>query len=122
MLPSDAAPLVCVLDTGVNEKHPLLIPVADSPDMHTYNPAWGTDDRNGHGTAMAGLSAYGDLTEVLASALPIQLTHCIESVKITPSPGFHGDKRLYGAITRESIAQVEVEPNRQRVYGGVGYG
>ncbi|MGZ8186351.1 MAG: S8 family serine peptidase, partial [Methylobacter sp.] len=101
--PSDKAPSVCILDTGVNEKHPLLIPVTDPLDMHTYNPAWGTDDRNSHGTAMAGLSAYGDLTEVLASALPIQLTHRIESVKITPDPGFHEDKRLYGAITRESI-------------------
>lgn len=114
--PSNASPYICILDTGVNEQHPLLIPVADSPDMHTYTPVWGTDDRNGHGTAMAGLSAYGDLTEVLASALPIQLTHRIESVKITPYPGFHEDKRLYGAITRESITRVEIEPNRQRIY------
>ncbi|ESS71663.1 hypothetical protein MGMO_93c00210 [Methyloglobulus morosus KoM1] len=116
MPPSDAAPFVCILDTGMNEKHPLLELVADSKDMHTYNPAWGTDDRHGHGTEMAGLSAYGDLTDVLASAFPIQLTHRIESVKVTPSPGFHEDKRLYGAITRESIARVEIVPDRQRVY------
>lgn len=114
--PSEASPFVCILDTGVNEKHPLLIPAADSQDMHAYTPAWGTDDRNGHGTGMAGICVYGDLTKVLASTLPIQLTHRIESVKITPDPGYHGDKCLYGAITRESIARVEIEPNRQRVY------
>ncbi len=115
--PSDPSPYVCILDTGVNEKHPLLIPAADSADMHTYFPAWGTDDRNGHGTAMVGLCVYGDLTEVLASALPIQLTHRIESVKVTPYPGFHEDKHLYGAITKESVARVEIEsPDRQRVF------
>lgn len=114
--PPDTAPFVCILDTGVNEMHPLLIPVADSADMHTYNTAWGKDDRDGHGTAMAGLSTYGDLTDALATHLPIQLSHHIESVKITPYPGFHTDKNLYGAITLESIARVEIEPNRQRVY------
>ncbi|MEQ1546077.1 S8 family peptidase [Methyloglobulus sp.] len=114
--PPDAAPSVCILDTGVNNAHPLLQSVADTNDMHTYHSDWGTDDRNGHGTNMAGLSVYGDLTEALANPLPIHLTHRLESVKITPNPGYHTDKKLYGAITRESIARVEITADRQRVF------
>ncbi len=116
ILPSNDAPSVCILDTGVNQAHPLLQPVADTADMHSYYPAWGTDDRNGHGTSMAGLSIFGDLTEALVNPLPIQLTHRLESVKITPNPDFHNDKSLFGAITRDSIARVEIEVKRQRVF------
>ncbi len=113
----DDAPRVCLLDTGLNEQHPLLQSVADPADMHSYNKAaWGTDDRFGHGTPMAGLAVYGDLTVALAHNGPIELTHRLESVKIIPAPSDHNDKRLYGAITRESIGRVEINPNRQRVY------
>jgi hypothetical protein len=116
ILPPNDAPSVCILDTGVNQAHPLLQPASDTADMHTYNPAWGTDDRNGHGTSMAGLSVFGDLTEALANPFPIQLTHRLESVKITPTPAFHNDKSLFGAITRDSIARVEIAVNRQRIF------
>lgn len=110
-------PSICLLDTGLNEQHPMLRLVADPADMHSYNrSSWGTDDRYGHGTPMAGLAAYGDLIEPLAHNGPIELTHRLESVKIMPEPGYHRDKRLYGAITRESISRVEIEPNRKRVY------
>ena len=112
----DAAPSICILDTGVTEQHPLLQPAADMADMHTYDPVWGTDDRYGHGTPMAGLAIYGDLTVPLAFAGPIELTHRLESVKVIPNPGYHTDKLLYGAITRESINRVEIDPDRQRVY------
>lgn len=114
--PDSTAPAVCVLDTGVNQLHPLLAPIASSADMHTYNPAWGTDDRYGHGTPMAGLAIYGDLTDTLASREPIRLSHCLESVKVTPDPAFHNDQNLYGAITRESIARAELNPDRKRVF------
>lgn len=116
-LPSDTAPTVCIMDTGVNHQHPLLQPVTETTDMHSYFPDWGSDDRYGHGTNMAGLSIYGDLTQALANRFPIQLTHRLESVKITPNPDFHADKKLYGAITRDSIANVEISAaDRQRVF------
>ncbi|MCF6262970.1 MAG: S8 family peptidase [Xanthomonadales bacterium] len=116
VLPPDNAPTICILDTGVTEQHPLLRPIASASDMHTYDPAWGTDDRNGHGTPMAGLAIYGDLTQPLSSGERIELTHRLESVKISPDPGQHTDKLLYGAITSESINRVEINPNRQRVF------
>ncbi len=110
------SPAVCILDTGVNEQHPLLQPAINAGDVHSYDPAWGTDDKFGHGTSMAGLALYGDLTNALAQADVLHLTHTLESVKITPNPDHHADKKLYGAITRESISRVEVNPDKQRIY------
>jgi hypothetical protein len=116
-LPAGEAPAVCVLDTGVNNGHPLLAPVAARGDMHAYEPAWGTDDRYGHGTPMAGLAIYGDLTGPLAHDSLITLTHRLESVKVMPWPGFHDEYELFGAITRECIARAELpQPLRQRVF------
>ena len=116
--PAADAPSVCLLDTGLNEQHPLLRPVTDLNGLHSYDRAnWGTDDRYGHGTAMAGLAVYGDLTNTLASPGPIELSHQLESVKITPNPGHHQEKRLYGAITRDGIHRVEIDgPQRNRVF------
>ncbi len=116
ILPPDNAPTICILDTGVTEQHPLLQPIANTSDMHTYDPAWGTDDRYGHGTPMASLAIYGDLTQPLSSGEQIELTHRLESVKISPNPSHHTDKSLYGAITRKSIYRVEINPDRQRVF------
>lgn len=106
---------VCLLDTGVNNAHPLLSVALAAKDMDSYDPQWGVTDHIGHGTQMAGLALYGDLTEMLASSNIIPLVHCIESVKILPPVGEnHPD--LYGAITEEAIARAEIfAPKRQRV-------
>lgn len=63
-MPRKDAPAVCILDTGVNRGHPLLAPSLDAADCHTCDPSWGTHDHHGHGTEMAGLALYGDLTPV----------------------------------------------------------
>jgi hypothetical protein len=113
--PPEDSPYICLLDTGVNAAHPLLAPIADDTDLHSYKPAWGTDDRQGHGTPLAGLATYGDLTELLALPHPVPLTHRIESVKIL-NPADPHEQELYGAVTRESAYRVEVAPNRSRVF------
>ncbi|MDQ0357005.1 hypothetical protein J2S22_003949 [Rhodoplanes tepidamans] len=113
--PTEGAPYVCLLDTGVNAAHPLLAPVVDANDLHTYKPAWGADDRQGHGTPMAGIAAYGDLAPLLASRDPVPLTHRIESVKII-NPADPHEKDLYGAVTRECAYRVEVTADRPRVF------
>lgn len=108
-------PAVCLLDTGVNNAHPLLSLALQLEDMDAYDPQWGKTDHYGHGTEMAGLALYGDLTEMLALKGPILLSHRLESVKILPPSGQnHPD--LYGSITEESVARAEVfAPLRQRV-------
>jgi hypothetical protein len=105
---------VCILDTGINNEHPLIRPALQLSDMHTYEPSWGITDHDNHGTEMAGLSIYGDLIETLASGSPIFLKHKLESVKILPPRG-DNPPYLYGAITTEAIARAEITaPVRQR--------
>jgi hypothetical protein len=107
---------VCILDTGVTRAHPLLAPALDTADAHLYDPGWPSGDRRGHGTNMAGTVLYGDLLPLLAGNGTVRLTHVLESVKILPDVG-DNEPRLYGAITRESVARVEVQnPDRRRAF------
>jgi len=112
--PAADSPAVCILDTGVNNGHPLIQPVLSAADTQSYDPGWGTADDEGHGTEMAGLAVYGDLFDVMMSNDPITLFHRLESVKILP-PGGSNDPALYGKVTAESVARAEIQaPDRQR--------
>jgi Subtilase family len=112
--PADS-PYVCLFDSGLNAGHPLLTPITDQGDLHAYKPAWGVDDRKGHGTPMAGLAAYGDLTELLGGRERVDLSHRLESVKIINDADPH-DPELYGAVTQESAYRVESVARRRRVF------
>lgn len=110
------APSVCVMDTGINRGHPLLEPALGAKDCHTCDPGWLADDQHGHGTQMGGVALYGDLVTVLESAGPVDVAHRLESVKILP-PGNDNTPDLYGSITAEGAARVEVEaPDRRRCF------
>jgi len=120
--PKKDSPAVCILDTGVNRGHPLLDPVIGPEDVHAVDPNWGGDDSGGgpemmgHGTQMAGLAIYGDLTPVLAGSAPVTIRHRLESVKILPPKGTN-QPELYGAITAEAAARAEIQaPSRRRCF------
>ena len=119
-LPSDvdSTPRVCLLDSGVNRGHPLLSPLIASDDLHTVNPTWGTNDTANHGSGIAGLVAYGDLTHALASKESVRLMHRLESVKLTPEQGANqGDARHHGYLFAEAVSRPEVSaPTRPRVF------
>ena len=115
--PAVDSPHVCILDTGVNAGHPLLRDSLAFEDMHSLElEAWGLDDKEGHGTGMAGLSVWGDLTDVMENANPVALTHRLESVKLLPhNNGNIG--RHHGKLTMEAIARPEITaPYRKRVF------
>lgn len=115
--PEEGIPAVCLLDSGINNGHPLLQIAVNDEDVHTVDPSWGTADNvryDGHGTKMAGIALYGDLLEIMSSSGPIPITHILESVKILPPSG-DNEPHLYGSITAEAIARVEVQaPDRLR--------
>lgn len=109
---------VCLLDTGVNRAHPLLEQLIPERHLDSINPAWTTADTGGlygHGTPMASLALYGDLTESLSNANRIQIYHQLESIKFLNANAPH-DPELYGSVTQEAIARGEViNPDYKRI-------
>jgi hypothetical protein len=86
-LPEGFGNSLCILDTGINREHRLLAPVIAVTDCHAYRDEWGTGDHHGHGTAMAGVCGYGDMSSAIGNGQPISVPYRMESVKIFPPIG-----------------------------------
>lgn len=114
----DASICVLILDTGVNNGHPLLTPVLNDSDCHTIDVKWGKDDKVGHGTCMAGLIVYGDLSVAISGSHPIYLRHRIESSKIIRwAENEEDDVCLYGRRTMQGVYLPEsIAPKVTRIY------
>ena len=110
---SDVA--VCILDTGVNNGHPLIEPYLKSDDCQSVDPDWGSHDHHKHGTLMAGVSAYGNLQEILTHSKLVRLKHCLESVKILPPTGTT-EPELWGDVTAQAVYKAIIQaPDKQRI-------
>lgn len=113
---SSDAPVVCILDTGVQAEHPLLIDSITATDLHVADPLWQLPPVERHGTEMAGLALYGDLHGAVLSSDAIELRHRLESVKFLPDRG-NNDQDLYGAVTARAVDQPEIQAiDRPRVF------
>ncbi|MGW4809514.1 S8 family peptidase [Kitasatospora sp. NPDC004272] len=117
--PAADAPVVCILDTGVYQEHPVLKQALSGRAQSVFNHE-GPDDHAGHGTQMAGLALFGDLASALKSNGPIRLAHGLESVKILPKRILHDDTpRAHALVTVEAVARAQsgsVGQPRARVY------
>lgn len=112
----DAAPAVCLLDTGVRRTHTLLENSLAPTDWHTV---LGTSagDVDGHGTRMAGLALFGPLDGLLTGTGPVDLVHRLESVKLLHDPAQSDQEpRTYGLVTAQATALPEATSRRRRTY------
>lgn len=108
-------PHVCLLDTGVNNTHSLLSGLLSDADRHTVEPGWGVNDAEGHGTEMAGLAVFGNLTDALSGTQAIQPVHRLESVKLIPDASTNNnDATHHGYLTVEAVQRPLSD--RKRVY------
>jgi hypothetical protein len=112
---ADAEAWITLLDTGVTRAHPLVQPALAAADRHAADPAWGLEDVDGHGTGMAGLALFGDLTTALSATNTLTLRHRLESVKVIPDAGLN-PHHLLGAVTRRGIDAAETSGERRRVF------
>ncbi|MEW6517112.1 MAG: S8 family peptidase [candidate division FCPU426 bacterium] len=110
---------ICILDTGVNNGHILLAPILHNGDLHTVRAEWGINDdqpNRAHGTLMAGTAVYGDLLTLLNNDDPIDIQHCLESVKILPPHPAQNPRELWGYLTAQGISLAEIHsPKRKRI-------
>lgn len=114
---NDSGVTVCILDTGVNNNHKLISPYMPISGT-TVNSSWGIQDKNGHGTNMAGVILYNDLKRYLITNAPFELNHTIESVKILePNSLEPTNVTLYGSITEQAALLPEISnPTVKRIY------
>lgn len=114
----DDVPRVCLLDSGVNRGHPLLEPLLSEADLHSVEPTWGEHDEANHGTGLAGIAGYGDLTDALAADHSIQVGHLLESVKLVREEGENpGSNEFHADLFAEAVSRPEVAaPARSRVF------
>jgi hypothetical protein len=115
-LSPENGPHICVLDTGVNRGHPLLESSLAEADVHVVDPDAPPADEVGHGTELAGIALFGDLTPVLIDQGPVILAARLESVKLLRGPG-DNEGEPYGALTAEGVARAELAaPARPRIF------
>ena len=111
---------ICLLDSGVNNVHPLISSFLPDDRLYSYKPKdWGTGDswpNGGHGTGVAGLALYGDMIDALADSSQIKIKHGLESFKII-NKADPNNPELYGAVTEYAASMPFVDrPNNPRVF------
>jgi hypothetical protein len=108
---------ICILDMGVNNGHPMLLPILSDNDCHSVEPSWGTFDNSGHGTLMAGVCAYGNVQSHLSDSQKVRIEHILESSKILPPPPSVNPIESWGYKTIEGISRPEIQaPHRKRIF------
>lgn len=85
--PDGEMPRIVIMDTGVNAAHPLLARSIVPDGLYAADPAWGVADHNGHGTRMAGVAQFMDLSEHLSRAGTVEQWTRLESVVVQAPSG-----------------------------------
>ena len=112
---ADCNSVVCVLDTGVNNGHPLLADAVKDEHCATV-VGEGSADRNGHGTCMCGVVVYGDMAKAIAHNNIVPIHNHIESIKILPNNTVN-PKESWGYLTEQAVAISDVTfPNKPISY------
>lgn len=104
---------LCLLDSGVVRGHPMLLPVLADEDCFVVNPKWGINDVRRHGTMMAGIATYGDMTDILARAKGVEPMFKLCSVKVLPNEG-KSTKDFWADYTKQAVAIAEIGNGQMR--------
>lgn len=114
--PDPGSPSIALIDTGVADEHPLLKPAILKNGLHSIDPRTSaTGDYKGHGTEMAGVALFDDISKVLLSNVQYKYPAYLESVRIKiDTQGTH--KQLWGKTTEEAVKKIETQVRNNRIY------
>jgi hypothetical protein len=80
--PRDDAPIICIIDSGVQEQNILLNKAIRTGESYSFlGSENSTSDEHGHGTSVAGNALYHNISEAL-SRESIQLSAWIQNAKV----------------------------------------
>ena len=91
---------ILFIDSGINNEHPLLKKYLKDENCRGYLEN-NLNDENGHGTKMAGLGLYQDLSKALSSREQIKIESDLQSYKIIYSED--EEKDLFGSMTNDAV-------------------
>lgn len=111
--PTRDATVAAILDTGVAEAHPLLAPLFAAPGVSVVPGVLSAIDRDGHGTEMASIAAFDDLSGQLLSTGRITPRAALENIRCHSSSG---SAPLWAARTEAAIEAAEQFGTRRRVF------
>ena len=103
----DSRKYLCILDSGVIAGHPMLLPVIADNERYSVLEKWGVNDKWPHGTMMAGVAAYGDLTQALASRSVEEPRFRLCSVKVANKQD-GAEKQFWGDFTKQGVSIAEI--------------
>lgn len=100
------APLsrIAVLDTGINPHHRLLADYLPIDRCFSAIASGNTLDQENHGTGVASLALYGDMTDVIYSHKRVRITSDLTSVKmLSLNEGERNMPEMYALVTEDAI-------------------
>ena len=103
--PDQSAIPIGIVDSGINDQHPLLKNVVIGAFGVAGLPS---SDAFGHGTAVAGVAAYGDLENML-NAGKFQARFKIASARVLDDTGNFPDKKIAHKLVEEAIRRLHKE-------------
>jgi hypothetical protein len=113
--PAEGVTAVAILDTGVAERHPLLEHAMLAQGSSSIPGEESSADRNGHGSKMAGLSAYGELGEALAQG-PLRSRCTLQNQRIFAADGTTVAPEFMLERTRDAVLEAEAVNAARRVF------
>lgn len=117
--PSESAPAVCVIDSGIQEGHVLLRPAMDSVSSHCFLPNRNANDVGdavapaGHGTRVAGAVLYGE--SVPRSGSP-QLPFWIQNARVLDEHNRMPVDLFPPAVLRAAIERFHLGARSTRIF------
>lgn len=99
---ADEAPLIGIIDSGVND-HPLIEDIIAG--AIGVPPTLGTADDFGHGTFVGGIATFGDLRAQLGNERLVRRARLC-SAKVVDNRGSFPNARLVPRLMREAITQL----------------